>query len=258
MFNSSSCYDNNYNKGNPEEYAIKIIEHYTNLVDKQLNDIIDLAQNLERVHLYSDFNCRTFCILILNRELIKNNFSPVALEDPNVFDWQSLIQLQASLQAGQKNFQNLFNNGLVHTEDQQNAQWLEYINIQLTDHQKMSSILEEFKGKLLKKESWSKEKWSEYNEQSKELQNAYRELKKQVKCFEDIDIEYHKQSKELQKNYSEFEKQLFGDIDIDHNLDYNDELVEDALQVEENIYNCLLYTSPSPRDRTRSRMPSSA
>ena len=25
-----------------------------------------------------------------------------------------------------------------------------------------------------------------------------------------------------------------------------------------NIWNCLLYTSPSPRDRTRSRMPSSA
>ena len=26
----------------------------------------------------------------------------------------------------------------------------------------------------------------------------------------------------------------------------------------QNIYTCLLYTSPSPRDRTRSRMPSSA
>ena len=26
----------------------------------------------------------------------------------------------------------------------------------------------------------------------------------------------------------------------------------------ENSYTCLLYTSPSPRDRTRSRMPSSA
>ena len=26
----------------------------------------------------------------------------------------------------------------------------------------------------------------------------------------------------------------------------------------ENVYACLLYTSPSPRDRTRSRMPSSA
>ena len=28
--------------------------------------------------------------------------------------------------------------------------------------------------------------------------------------------------------------------------------------VEEQFNNCLLYTSPSPRDRTRSRMPSSA
>ena len=27
---------------------------------------------------------------------------------------------------------------------------------------------------------------------------------------------------------------------------------------EEILYSCLLYTSPSPRDRTRSRMPSSA
>ena len=31
---------------------------------------------------------------------------------------------------------------------------------------------------------------------------------------------------------------------------------EDADAIES--YNCLLYTSPSPRDRTRSRMPSSA
>ena len=29
-------------------------------------------------------------------------------------------------------------------------------------------------------------------------------------------------------------------------------------QLEKTINNCLLYTSPSPRDRTRSRMPSSA
>ena len=27
---------------------------------------------------------------------------------------------------------------------------------------------------------------------------------------------------------------------------------------DKNVNNCLLYTSPSPRDRTRSRMPSSA
>ena len=28
--------------------------------------------------------------------------------------------------------------------------------------------------------------------------------------------------------------------------------------LREQLYDCLLYTSPSPRDRTRSRMPSSA
>ena len=34
--------------------------------------------------------------------------------------------------------------------------------------------------------------------------------------------------------------------------------VVDVRMSPENIYTCLLYTSPSPRDRTRSRMPSSA
>ena len=29
-------------------------------------------------------------------------------------------------------------------------------------------------------------------------------------------------------------------------------------QLKDKLWNCLLYTSPSPRDRTRSRMPSSA
>ena len=31
-----------------------------------------------------------------------------------------------------------------------------------------------------------------------------------------------------------------------------------GFSVHEGLYTCLLYTSPSPRDRTRSRMPSSA
>ena len=34
-------------------------------------------------------------------------------------------------------------------------------------------------------------------------------------------------------------------------------LVENGMK-EDEVNNCLLYTSPSPRDRTRSRMPSSA
>ena len=32
----------------------------------------------------------------------------------------------------------------------------------------------------------------------------------------------------------------------------------EKLESEEGAFDCLLYTSPSPRDRTRSRMPSSA
>ena len=35
-------------------------------------------------------------------------------------------------------------------------------------------------------------------------------------------------------------------------------LPEDTILYPGHDYNCLLYTSPSPRDRTRSRMPSSA
>ena len=39
---------------------------------------------------------------------------------------------------------------------------------------------------------------------------------------------------------------------------YIGELKEERIKKHEVAYDCLLYTSPSPRDRTRSRMPSSA
>ena len=38
----------------------------------------------------------------------------------------------------------------------------------------------------------------------------------------------------------------------------NNQVTQDAREVKTKFSNCLLYTSPSPRDRTRSRMPSSA
>ena len=44
---------------------------------------------------------------------------------------------------------------------------------------------------------------------------------------------------------------------IDAEQDYHD-LGERYPQAPVPVYSCLLYTSPSPRDRTRSRMPSSA
>ena len=52
------------------------------------------------------------------------------------------------------------------------------------------------------------------------------------------------------KNYQWHEMPDDGGWDYGTNLDYMKEFAD--------YWVCLLYTSPSPRDRTRSRMPSSA
>ena len=60
-----------------------------------------------------------------------------------------------------------------------------------------------------------------------------------------------------------------GDIaklfsDINHNqskilcVDFNRKMLSEGKKRLKNYKNCLLYTSPSPRDRQKSRMPSSA
>ena len=41
-------------------------------------------------------------------------------------------------------------------------------------------------------------------------------------------------------------------------LEFNTEMVQNKIGIHTRHIACLLYTSPSPRDRTRSRMPSSA
>ena len=55
---------------------------------------------------------------------------------------------------------------------------------------------------------------------------------------------------EIRLELSEESRQL-----IDQCRKYLDKKVRNSSDL---IYGCLLYTSPSPRDRTRSRMPSSA
>ena len=47
-------------------------------------------------------------------------------------------------------------------------------------------------------------------------------------------------------------------INIIGNEIYTNEELLDGFELSEGSFFCLLYTSPSPRDRTRSRMPSSA
>ena len=52
-------------------------------------------------------------------------------------------------------------------------------------------------------------------------------------------------------------KNSLEDLNNNFEIKFDEKLWEKEEQLLE-IINCLLYTSPSPRDRTRSRMPSSA
>ena len=57
------------------------------------------------------------------------------------------------------------------------------------------------------------------------------------------------------------EGKLSQDVERGHKADLllKNELLQEAFQkLEEEFTTCLLYTSPSPRDLMRSRMPSSA
>ena len=54
------------------------------------------------------------------------------------------------------------------------------------------------------------------------------------------------------KDYRENPNLLTELLELEHKFQ---EVIEDY---DEKVKYCLLYTSPSPRDRTRSRMPSSA
>ncbi|WP_341763806.1 hypothetical protein [Candidatus Tisiphia endosymbiont of Beris chalybata] len=105
-----------------EQYLYKIIERYNN-EEKTLHNILKMVRDLERTHPYLDFNSRTFVVLILNRELIKNGFTPCIIEDPNLFDYQSLEDLERLVHEGQQNFAYLCEHGIVHPQDPTNQQW---------------------------------------------------------------------------------------------------------------------------------------
>ena len=69
------------------------------------------------------------------------------------------------------------------------------------------------------------------------------------------------ETKYINSSYQDFFEKSLSKTDPDLFKAINDELIRQQNHIEliasENIV-CLLYTSPSPRDRTRSRMPSSA
>ena len=59
----------------------------------------------------------------------------------------------------------------------------------------------------------------------------------------------------IEERYEQLGEEL---LDVTINYQRAGEVNKERVDLEPLIMNCLLYTSPSPRDRTRSRMPSSA
>lgn len=90
-----------------------IIDYYYQDLNKcttskeKLNVIIELIFSLERAHPFADANCRTICIFLLNRELIRNNLPPVILDDPNCFAGFSKKELFNEIYKGMKTFQEV-------------------------------------------------------------------------------------------------------------------------------------------------------
>lgn len=70
--------------------------------------IVTMIQRLERLHAFSDANCRTLCMTLLNLELIKHGLFPTIQTDPNYFDCLPVDALVAEIMAGQERFVRLF------------------------------------------------------------------------------------------------------------------------------------------------------
>jgi hypothetical protein len=65
------------------------------------------VQNLDQIHLFNDGNIRTFALLLLQRLLIDNGFSPTCLDDPNCIDCLSINEIVARVEQGWEHFKSL-------------------------------------------------------------------------------------------------------------------------------------------------------
>src|SRR3990167_2726040 len=75
----------------------------TNESALKLQLIIELVHNLAQLHPFSDANCRTFCMSLLNHLLLRNGFPFVILDDPNRFDLLSRKELLREVITGMEN-----------------------------------------------------------------------------------------------------------------------------------------------------------
>ena len=105
----------------------KLINNYNN--DKSLGSLVKLVTSLERMHIFPDYNARTFGALVLNKELIQMKKNPSILTDVNYLDYYSDKDLIKEIESGQTDFKHLALNGVVNTNDPSNATWLKNFTI---------------------------------------------------------------------------------------------------------------------------------
>ena len=75
--------------------------------EKKLFCIIRLISSLERLHPFSDGNTRLFSMILLNRELIKQGFSPTIMQNPNRSVGFSQRELYDEIIQGMETFQQI-------------------------------------------------------------------------------------------------------------------------------------------------------
>ena len=88
-----------------QKYNVEIAKAIS--ADEKLKVIIEFITTLERTHPFVDGNTRTFSMLVLNRELMRNGFSPVILEDPNRFAGLGQDELYNEIIKGMRDFQQI-------------------------------------------------------------------------------------------------------------------------------------------------------
>ena len=79
-----------------------------------------MIRELSLIHPLTDFNGRTFSVLLLNYLLMQNSLMPVIMDDCVDFDLMSTESILPTLISGQHNFLRLYNTGIVHESDLNN------------------------------------------------------------------------------------------------------------------------------------------
>lgn len=69
---------------------------------EKLMAIIAFISHLERIHPFFDTNCRTLCVILFQRELLKHGFKIAILDNPNHFDGFSVDEMVTQVQLGFK------------------------------------------------------------------------------------------------------------------------------------------------------------